>query len=44
MDYEVKNVIVEEDNNKEKSESIISFAKALKEKEMKKNGTGNECI
>lgn len=43
MDYEVKNVIVEEDN-KEKSESIISFAKALKEKEMKKNGTGNECI
>lgn len=42
MDYEVKNVIVEED--KEKSESIISFAKALKEKEMKKNGTGNECI
>lgn len=43
MDYEVKNVIVEEDN-KEKSESIISFAKALKEKEDEKNGTGNECI
>ena len=25
MDYEVKNVIVEEDDNKEKSESIISI-------------------
>lgn len=44
MDYEVKNVTVEEDGKKENSERIISFAKALKEKEEKKNVTGNEHI
>ncbi len=44
MDYEVKNVTVEEDGKKENSERIISFTKALKEKEEKKNVTGNECI